>query len=154
MVSKYTFNYEIYMVSDTHLKHPLHFSSMIIWLFHNGPYLRASSTFIVNMQWWSFIILMVYGWRCASLFDSSLSLGCWVMMDLSTTSVLAAKAYKYKAESLVKEYLLADSYVSYTAVLGGILMCKMVWNSPSYLLILDIHDQPTFELICSHGSCV
>jgi hypothetical protein len=47
-------------------------------------------------------------------------------MDLSTTSVLAAKAYKYKAESLVKEYLLADSYVSYTAVLGGILMCKMV----------------------------
>lgn len=37
-----------------------------------------------------------------------------------------AKAYSDKAESLVKEYLLADSYVSYTAVLGGILMCKMV----------------------------
>ena len=61
-------------------------------------------------------------------------------MDLSTTSMLAAKAYKYKAESLVKEYLLADSYVSYTAVLGGILMCKMVRISPSYLLTLDIHD--------------
>jgi hypothetical protein len=59
-------------------------------------------------------------------------------MDLSTTSVMAAKAYLYKAESLVKEYLLADSYVLYTAVLGGILMCKMVPFFPSYLLILMI----------------
>uniref|UniRef100_A0A0D9V658 TLC domain-containing protein n=1 Tax=Leersia perrieri TaxID=77586 RepID=A0A0D9V658_9ORYZ len=50
------------------------------------------------------------------------------MMDLSTTSVIAAKAYKYKAESLVKDYLFSDHYVSYTAVLGGILMCKMVYN--------------------------
>ncbi|KQK09939.1 transmembrane protein 56 [Brachypodium distachyon] len=48
-------------------------------------------------------------------------------MDLSTTSEMA-KAYSDKAESLVKEYLLADSYVSYTAVLGGILMCKMVYD--------------------------
>ncbi|KAK8453742.1 hypothetical protein SEVIR_5G335900v4 [Setaria viridis] len=55
------------------------------------------------------------------------------MMDLSTTSVLAAKAYKYKAESLVKEYLLADSYVSYTAVLGGILMCKMAYDITSLI---------------------
>jgi len=54
-------------------------------------------------------------------------------MDLSTTSVLAAKAYKYKAESLVKEYLLADSYVSYTAVLGGILMCKMAYDITSLI---------------------
>ena len=65
-------------------------------------------------------------------------------MDLSTTSVLAAKAYKYKAESLVKDYLLADSYVlSYTAVLGGILMCKMVQFAP--LLCVNIHDQPAYE---------
>uniref|UniRef100_A0ACD5VTH1 Uncharacterized protein n=1 Tax=Avena sativa TaxID=4498 RepID=A0ACD5VTH1_AVESA len=49
-------------------------------------------------------------------------------MDLSTASLMAAKAYSYKAESLVKEYLLADSYASYTAVLGGILMCKMVYD--------------------------
>jgi len=69
------------------------------------------------------------------------------MMDLSTTSVLAAKAYKYKAESLVKEYLLADSYVSYTAVLGGILMCKMVPFASSYLLTLTFYDQTSFKLI-------
>uniref|UniRef100_A0ACD5VHG8 Uncharacterized protein n=2 Tax=Avena sativa TaxID=4498 RepID=A0ACD5VHG8_AVESA len=49
-------------------------------------------------------------------------------MDLSTASLMAAKAYSYKAESLVKEYLLADSYALYTAVLGGILMCKMVYD--------------------------
>jgi hypothetical protein len=59
-------------------------------------------------------------------------------MDLSTTSVMAAKDYLYKAESLVKEYLLADSYVSYTAVLGGILMCKMVSFVSSYFLIFMI----------------
>jgi hypothetical protein len=35
-------------------------------------------------------------------------------------------AYKYKAELFLKEYLLADSYVLYAAVLGGILMCKLV----------------------------
>ncbi|XP_021313343.1 transmembrane protein 56 isoform X1 [Sorghum bicolor] len=58
------------------------------------------------------------------------------MMDLSMTSVLAAKAYKYKAESLVKEYLLADSYVSYTAVLGGILMCKMAYDITSIISLL------------------
>ncbi|OEL20827.1 hypothetical protein BAE44_0018153, partial [Dichanthelium oligosanthes] len=52
---------------------------------------------------------------------------------LSTTSVLAAKAYKYKAESLVKEYLRADSYVSYTAVLGWILMCKMAYDITSLI---------------------
>ena len=47
-------------------------------------------------------------------------------MDLPVTPVMAAKAYKYKAELLVKDYLLADSYVPYAAVLGGILMCKLV----------------------------
>lgn len=66
-------------------------------------------------------------------------------MDLSTSSVLAAKAYKYKAESLVKDYLLADSYVSFTAVLGGILMCKMVQFAP--LLLVNIHDKPVYEFI-------
>ena len=139
------------MVTNYAFNLPIPVSLMIIrWFCSNGPYLRASSAFmwairwlelIVNMQWWSFIMFMHYGWKCASLlFDSSLSLGLWVRMDLSTTSVLAAKAYKYKAESLVKEYLLVDSYVSYTAVLGGILMCKMVRIFPSYLLTLEIHE--------------
>jgi hypothetical protein len=68
-------------------------------------------------------------------------------MDLSTTSVMAAKDYLYKAESLVKEYLLADSYVSYTAVLGGILMCKMVSFVSSYFLIFIMVEPVNLVLL-------
>ena len=45
------------------------------------------------------------------------------IMDFPVDPVIM---YKYKAEVLLKEYLLADSYVLYAAVLGGILMCKLV----------------------------
>lgn len=41
---------------------------------------------------------------------------------------MEAKAYKYKAELLLKEYLLADSYVLCTAVLGGLLMSKLSYD--------------------------
>lgn len=39
---------------------------------------------------------------------------------------MAMKSYRYQAEILVKDYLLADPFVRYTSVLGGIFMCKMV----------------------------
>jgi hypothetical protein len=52
-------------------------------------------------------------------------------------------AHKYKAELFLKEYLLADSYVLYAAVLGGILMCKLVlyfaWTL--FVKIYEIYDQ-------------
>ncbi|ONM31600.1 hypothetical protein ZEAMMB73_Zm00001d040584 [Zea mays] len=48
------------------------------------------------------------------------------IMDFPVDPIMAAKAYKYKAEILLKEYLLADSYVLYTSVLAGLLMCKLV----------------------------
>jgi hypothetical protein len=47
-------------------------------------------------------------------------------MDLPVNPIEVAKAYKYKAELLLKDYMLADAYVLYAAVLGGILMCKLV----------------------------
>nr|CAD1828214.1 unnamed protein product [Ananas comosus var. bracteatus] len=50
------------------------------------------------------------------------------MMQVSKSSVMAVKSYKYQAEALVKDYLLADPIVPYTAVLGGIVMCKMAYN--------------------------
>lgn len=50
-----------------------------------------------------------------------------MMMQVSKSSVMAVKSYKYQAEALVKDYLLADPIVPYTAVLGGIVMCKMVY---------------------------
>lgn len=49
-------------------------------------------------------------------------------MDLPVDQVMEAKAYKYKAELLLKEYLLADSYVLCTAVLGGLLMSKLSYD--------------------------
>lgn len=52
-------------------------------------------------------------------------------MQVSKTSVMAIKAYQYKAEVLVKDYLLADPFVHYTSVFGGIFMCKMVCISCS-----------------------
>ena len=48
------------------------------------------------------------------------------IMDFPVDPIMATKAYKYKAEILLKEYLLADSYVLYTSVLAGLLMCKLV----------------------------
>ncbi|KQK05455.1 transmembrane protein 56 isoform X2 [Brachypodium distachyon] len=46
---------------------------------------------------------------------------------------MAAEAYKYKAELLVKDYLLPDSYVPYAAVLGGILMCKLAYDFTRFI---------------------
>lgn len=41
---------------------------------------------------------------------------------------MAMKSYRYQAEILVKDYLLADPFVRYTSVLGGIFMCKMAYD--------------------------
>jgi hypothetical protein len=35
-------------------------------------------------------------------------------------------AYKYQAQALMRDYLLADLLVPYTSVLFGIVLCKMV----------------------------
>jgi hypothetical protein len=55
-------------------------------------------------------------------------------MDVPVDPVMA---YKYKAELLVKDYLLADSYVPYAAVLVGILMCKLL--RPMISRALSVH---------------
>ena len=38
----------------------------------------------------------------------------------------AVTAYKYQAQALMRDYLLADPLVPYTSVLMGIVFCKMV----------------------------
>lgn len=50
------------------------------------------------------------------------------MMQVSMASVMAMKSYRYQAELLVKDYLLADPCVPYTSVLCGIFMCKMAYD--------------------------
>ncbi|XP_042502071.1 TLC domain-containing protein 4-B-like isoform X2 [Macadamia integrifolia] len=41
---------------------------------------------------------------------------------------MAIKSYQNQAELLVRDYLLADPFVPYTSILGGILACKMVYD--------------------------
>lgn len=65
------------------------------------------------------------------------------IMDFPDDPIMAAKAYKYKAELLLKEYLLADSYVLYTSVFMGLLMCKLVLN---LMLNLAVHLHGTIFL--------
>lgn len=38
------------------------------------------------------------------------------------------KLYHYQAEWLLKEYMLADSYIPYVSIIWGILACKMVYD--------------------------
>ncbi|CAL4926569.1 unnamed protein product [Urochloa decumbens] len=40
----------------------------------------------------------------------------------------AAMAYKYQAQALMRDYLLADPLVPYTSVLIGIVLCKMAYD--------------------------
>lgn len=49
-------------------------------------------------------------------------------MGVSPRKVLAFKSYQNKAEVLVKYYLLTDPLIPYTAVLGGILVFKLVYD--------------------------
>ncbi|KAK6150201.1 hypothetical protein DH2020_017726 [Rehmannia glutinosa] len=49
-------------------------------------------------------------------------------MTRSLKNVLAFKSYQNQAEVLVRNYVLADPYIPYTSVLGGILTCKLVYD--------------------------
>lgn len=41
-------------------------------------------------------------------------------------NLVAFGSYQSRAETLVKTYLLADSFIPYTSVFAGIFACKMV----------------------------
>ncbi|URE48463.1 TLC [Musa troglodytarum] len=61
---------------------------------------------------------------------------------------MAMKSYRYQAEILVKDYLLADPFVRYTSVLGGIFMCKMAYDftqliSSFYFKVCFTYKDPT-----------
>lgn len=47
-------------------------------------------------------------------------------MAMSLKTVMAIKSYQSQADALVKNYLLADHFVPFTSVLGGMLACKLV----------------------------
>ncbi|KAA8537108.1 hypothetical protein F0562_029586 [Nyssa sinensis] len=49
-------------------------------------------------------------------------------MAVSKKSVTVFKSYQSQAEVLVKDYLLSDPFIPYTAVFGGIFACKMLYD--------------------------
>ncbi|KAL6197013.1 hypothetical protein ACLB2K_032626 [Fragaria x ananassa] len=49
-------------------------------------------------------------------------------MAVPRKTVMAIKSYQNQAEDLVKSYLLADPFMPYTSVIGGIFLCKMVYD--------------------------
>jgi len=61
----------------------------------------------------------------------SLDVGSCQYSSCDAGAALAAKmaavtAYKYQAQALMRDYLLADPLVPYSSVLMGIVLCKMV----------------------------
>ncbi|KAL5731904.1 hypothetical protein ACHQM5_004588 [Ranunculus cassubicifolius] len=63
-------------------------------------------------------------------------------MAVSTETVMAIKSYQNQAELLVKDYLLADSILPYTSVLGSILACKMVYEFGQLISSLSFKSYP------------
>ncbi|XP_010272304.1 PREDICTED: transmembrane protein 56-B-like isoform X2 [Nelumbo nucifera] len=49
-------------------------------------------------------------------------------MPVPKETVMAIKSYQVQAQMLVRDYLLADPFLPYTSVLGGIFACKMAYD--------------------------
>ncbi|GFY95454.1 TRAM, LAG1 and CLN8 (TLC) lipid-sensing domain containing protein [Actinidia rufa] len=49
-------------------------------------------------------------------------------MAVHKKTAMAFKSYQNQAEVLVKNYLLADSFIPYSSVLGGMFACKLVYD--------------------------
>lgn len=49
-------------------------------------------------------------------------------MAVSKHTVAAFKSYQSHAQVLVRNYLLADTFIPYTSVLGGIFACKVIYD--------------------------
>ncbi|XP_031394529.1 TLC domain-containing protein 4-like isoform X2 [Punica granatum] len=57
------------------------------------------------------------------------------MLDAAGTGRVI-ESYQNQAEQLLKEYLLADTFVPYTSVIGGVLACKLVYDLTQLLSAL------------------
>lgn len=49
-------------------------------------------------------------------------------MAMSEQTVTAIKSYQNQAQVLVKNYIIADSFIPYTSILAGLLACKVVYD--------------------------
>lgn len=49
-------------------------------------------------------------------------------MLASKTTAMEIKSYQNQAGALLKEYVLADSFIPYASIIGGLVACKMVYD--------------------------
>ncbi|KAB1222146.1 Transmembrane protein 56-B [Morella rubra] len=49
-------------------------------------------------------------------------------MAMSRKTLITIKSYQNQAQFLLKNYLFADSCIPYTSILGGILLCKVIYD--------------------------
>lgn len=49
-------------------------------------------------------------------------------MLASKTAAMEIKSYQNQAGALLKEYVLADSFIPYASIIGGLVACKMVYD--------------------------
>ncbi|GMI82196.1 hypothetical protein like AT1G31300 [Hibiscus trionum] len=69
------------------------------------------------------------------------------MEALSKQTTMAMKSYKNQAHMLVKNYLLADPFLPYTSILGGILACKVVYDLTDLISSFYIKTYPSLTKI-------
>ncbi|KAK8581075.1 hypothetical protein V6N13_144118 [Hibiscus sabdariffa] len=65
------------------------------------------------------------------------------MEAVSKQTTMAVKSYTNHAHMLVKNYLLADPFVPYTSILGGILACKVVYDLTDLISSFYIKTYPS-----------
>ncbi|KAH9706003.1 TLC domain-containing protein [Citrus sinensis] len=60
---------------------------------------------------------------------------------------MEVKSYQSQAESLLKEYILADPFVPYTSIVGSIFACKMVYDLAQLISAVHFKSYSSFSNI-------
>ncbi|XP_022723423.1 transmembrane protein 56-B-like isoform X1 [Durio zibethinus] len=64
------------------------------------------------------------------------------MTAVPKQTVMAIKSYQNQAQMLFKNYLLADPFIPYTSILGGILACKVAYDLTQLISSIYIKTYP------------
>jgi hypothetical protein len=86
--------------------------------------------------------------------EKSISLGllakAYAVMLVSEQATMAINSYQSQAGSLLKEYVLADPFIPYTSIIGGILACKMVHSHHPFKMVAShmFHTMSTLSFLC------
>ncbi|XP_062152412.1 uncharacterized protein LOC133860804 isoform X2 [Alnus glutinosa] len=68
-------------------------------------------------------------------------------MPVSEQATMTIKSYQSQAGWLLKEYILADSFIPYTSIIGGMLACKMVYDLTQVISAIYFRSYATLSKI-------